>query len=225
MESGTPGMKATSDGWLNRYCSHDREHADTPFRAVAFGPAAAAHSRRHRARRWRSTISRRSACACRRKRARDRLHRARSRSCTRVPERVCWRRRRGKASRPCRCSSAPTRRSTGRPTMSAYPPGRLGRTLLQIAQLIKADVGTGNRVRRLWRLGHAREPGFERGAALPPGCASWGWPLPPSRAIWATACATSSSSRCPSSVERFVRTATAAPITDTRRQCSSWAGR
>jgi len=38
MESGTPGVKATPDGWLNRYCQHDRQHADTPFRAVAFGP-------------------------------------------------------------------------------------------------------------------------------------------------------------------------------------------
>src|SRR2546422_4146581 len=38
MESGTPGLKATPDGWLNRYCRHDQEHADTPFRAVAFGP-------------------------------------------------------------------------------------------------------------------------------------------------------------------------------------------
>ena len=38
MESGTPGRKATADGWLNRYCEHDREHLRTPFRAVAFGP-------------------------------------------------------------------------------------------------------------------------------------------------------------------------------------------
>ena len=35
MESGTPGVKATRDGWLNRYL-HAQEHADaTPFRAVA----------------------------------------------------------------------------------------------------------------------------------------------------------------------------------------------
>jgi uncharacterized protein (DUF1501 family) len=35
MESGTPGVKSTQDGWLNRYL-HAREHADaTPFRAVA----------------------------------------------------------------------------------------------------------------------------------------------------------------------------------------------
>src|SRR2546429_8858112 len=38
MESGTPGVKATPDGWLNRDCQHVREHEETPFRAVAFGP-------------------------------------------------------------------------------------------------------------------------------------------------------------------------------------------
>ncbi|HXH62664.1 MAG TPA: DUF1501 domain-containing protein [Gemmatimonadales bacterium] len=38
MESGTPGAKATPDGWLNRYCQHDQEHRQTAFRAVAFGP-------------------------------------------------------------------------------------------------------------------------------------------------------------------------------------------
>ena len=35
METATPGVKSTSDGWLNRYL-HGREHqAATPFRAVA----------------------------------------------------------------------------------------------------------------------------------------------------------------------------------------------
>lgn len=38
MESGTPGKKSTTDGWLNRACQHAQEHANTPFRAVAFGP-------------------------------------------------------------------------------------------------------------------------------------------------------------------------------------------
>ena len=38
METATPGVKSTPDGWLNRYCRHDQEHADTPLRAVAFGP-------------------------------------------------------------------------------------------------------------------------------------------------------------------------------------------
>ena len=35
MESGTPGVKSTRDGWLNRYL-HEREHQKaSPFRAVA----------------------------------------------------------------------------------------------------------------------------------------------------------------------------------------------
>jgi len=37
MESGTPGVRGTRDGWLNRYCRHDRTHQDAPFRAVSFG--------------------------------------------------------------------------------------------------------------------------------------------------------------------------------------------
>ncbi|MGE0354160.1 MAG: DUF1501 domain-containing protein [Gemmatimonadales bacterium] len=37
METGTPGTRSTTDGWVNRFCQHDREHADTPFKAVAFG--------------------------------------------------------------------------------------------------------------------------------------------------------------------------------------------
>ncbi|MGH9311692.1 MAG: DUF1501 domain-containing protein [Vicinamibacterales bacterium] len=38
MESATPGVKSTRDGWLNR-CLHAREHRSaTPFRAVALAP-------------------------------------------------------------------------------------------------------------------------------------------------------------------------------------------
>ncbi|MEN3337322.1 MAG: hypothetical protein V7647_998 [Acidobacteriota bacterium] len=38
METATPGVKSTSDGWLNRYL-HARDHqAATPFRAVALAP-------------------------------------------------------------------------------------------------------------------------------------------------------------------------------------------
>ncbi|MCH8934727.1 MAG: DUF1501 domain-containing protein [Gemmatimonadetes bacterium] len=37
MESGTPGVKSTRDGWLNRYMAHARDHQDTPFRSVAMG--------------------------------------------------------------------------------------------------------------------------------------------------------------------------------------------
>jgi uncharacterized protein (DUF1501 family) len=38
MESGTPGLKATDDGWLNRSLQSLPEEKPSPFRAVAFGP-------------------------------------------------------------------------------------------------------------------------------------------------------------------------------------------
>ena len=38
MESGTPGVKATEDGWLNRSL-HTIRASDSPFRAVAMGPS------------------------------------------------------------------------------------------------------------------------------------------------------------------------------------------
>src|SRR4051794_17096146 len=40
MESGTPGLKATEDGWLNRVLleQHAAEQKRSPFRAVALGP-------------------------------------------------------------------------------------------------------------------------------------------------------------------------------------------
>jgi uncharacterized protein (DUF1501 family) len=38
MESGTPGVKATEDGWLNRAVQIAPEENTSPFRAVAMGP-------------------------------------------------------------------------------------------------------------------------------------------------------------------------------------------
>jgi uncharacterized protein (DUF1501 family) len=38
MESGTPGMKSTEDGWLNRSLRAVRQEGSAPFRAVALGP-------------------------------------------------------------------------------------------------------------------------------------------------------------------------------------------
>ena len=38
MESGTPGVKATDDGWLNRALQCTPEPGASPFRAVAMGP-------------------------------------------------------------------------------------------------------------------------------------------------------------------------------------------
>jgi uncharacterized protein (DUF1501 family) len=38
MESGTPGLKGTDNGWLNRALQNMPEEKPSPFRAVAFGP-------------------------------------------------------------------------------------------------------------------------------------------------------------------------------------------
>jgi len=37
MESGTPGLKATVDGWLNRALQEEKLREESPFRAVALG--------------------------------------------------------------------------------------------------------------------------------------------------------------------------------------------
>ncbi len=39
METATPGVKGATEGWLNRHLASKAEHASTPFRAVALGPA------------------------------------------------------------------------------------------------------------------------------------------------------------------------------------------
>src|SRR5207244_3602351 len=38
METATPGVKSTSDGWLNRYLQARHAEATTPFRAVSLTP-------------------------------------------------------------------------------------------------------------------------------------------------------------------------------------------
>ncbi len=139
MESGTPGLKATPDGWLNRYCQHDREHQDTPFRAVAFGPqlprilAGSAPA---------LAIDDLQAFGLRgpQPAARDRLTRAfeelyagsstglLSTSSEEAFEAVQTLKR----VDPARYHPADG---------ADYPRGRLGKAMLEIAQLIKADVG------------------------------------------------------------------------------------
>ena len=71
-----------------------------------------------------------------------------------------------------------------------YPRGRFGQSLLQIARLIKADVGRGGGVRRYRRLGHARQRSGRAAAAGPTGricCANSGSRWRPSSRTWATA--------------------------------------
>ena len=139
MESGTPGTKSTPDGWANRYCRHAREHAETPFRAVAFGPQlprALAGSSPALAVDDLRTFGLRTA----RQEGNDKL--------TRAFEALYQ----GAATGLLATSSAegfeavqllrkadPTRHQ---PANGAdYPRGRLGQHLLQVAQLIKANLG------------------------------------------------------------------------------------
>lgn len=139
MESGTPGVKATADGWANRYCTSARDHDATPFRAVAFGPqlpralAGSAPS---------LAIDDLQAFGLRARQpaVRDKL--------TAAFEAMYQ----GAATGLLAPSAAegfaavevlkrvdPTRYAPA--NGAEYPAGRLGRSLLQIAQLIKADVG------------------------------------------------------------------------------------
>jgi uncharacterized protein (DUF1501 family) len=139
MESGTPGVKATPDGWLNRYCQHDREHHDTPFRAVAFGPglprvlAGTAPS---------LAIDDLQAFGLRAPpgAARDRL--------TRAFEELYAGSATGLLSTSSREAFEAVQMlkrvdpAQYQPANGAdYPRGRFGKAMLQIAQLIKADVG------------------------------------------------------------------------------------
>lgn len=139
LESGTPGVKTTSDGWLNRYCQHDQEHQDTPFRAVAFGPqlprilAGTAPS---------LAIDDLQAFGLRGPQpvARDRL--------TRAFEELYAASATGLVSTSSReafdavqlLTQVDPARHQPAPGVE-YPRGRFGRAMLQIAQLIKADVG------------------------------------------------------------------------------------
>jgi uncharacterized protein (DUF1501 family) len=139
METGTPGAKATPDGWLNRYCQHDAEHANTPFRAVAFGPelprilAGSAPS---------LAIDDLQSFGLRvpQPGARDKL--------TRAFEALYQGAETGLLATSGRESfEAVQRLQQANPLQyqpdhgAEYPRGRIGHALLQIAQLIKSDVG------------------------------------------------------------------------------------
>src|SRR5881296_2821259 len=138
MESGTPGVKATSDGWLNRYCEHDREHQQTPFRAVAFSarlPRILAGSAPSLAIDDLQAFGLRAPGA-----ARDRL--------TRAFEELYAGAATGLLSTSSQEAFAAVQQlkqanpAQYQPANGAtYPRGRIGHALLQIAQLIKADVG------------------------------------------------------------------------------------
>jgi len=142
MESGTPGVKSTPDGWLNRCAAHDEEHRRTPFQSVAFGPqlprilAGSAPA---------LAISDLRAFGIRagQPAVRDRLTRAfeelYQQSATGIVA--------SSAAEGFAAAQTLQKLNPGdyQPERGAqYPNGKLGRSLMQIAQLIKADVGLQN---------------------------------------------------------------------------------
>jgi uncharacterized protein (DUF1501 family) len=139
MESGTPGVKSTADGWLNRYCQHQREHDETPFRAVSFGPelprilAGSAPSLAIGDLRTFGVRAPNDA-------TRDRLTRAFERLYETAPTGLLA----SSAQEGFEAANMLRKLEPERyvPEHDArYPNGRFGQSLLQIAQLIKADVG------------------------------------------------------------------------------------
>jgi len=142
MESGTPGVKVTSDGWLNRYCQHCREHETTPFRAAAFGaelPRILAGSAPALAIPDLQAFGRTGGGG-----RRD----GRTDTITRAFEEMYAGSSTGLISSSAQEAFEAVRMlREANPTQytpdngAAYPQGRFGHTMLQLAQLIKANVG------------------------------------------------------------------------------------
>jgi uncharacterized protein (DUF1501 family) len=131
MESGTPGLKATGDGWLNRALPAASGPRVSPLRAVSLGPVLPRAMRGGRPAIALQNIS---------------DFQVRNAQAAKAFEELYLE------------TSDPVLRATGRETFEAvsllqaiqkapyqpaaeYPRGRFGDSLRQIAQLIKADVG------------------------------------------------------------------------------------
>ena len=132
MESGTPGLKATSDGWLNRALG-PRADKVSPVRAVSLGPSL---PRALRGRNSAVAVESLPNFAVRDPRAAEMLEAM----YTQTGDQVL-----GGTGRETfeavhllqSLQKVPYQPSGG----ATYPRGRLGSSLQQIAQLIKADVG------------------------------------------------------------------------------------
>ena len=131
MESGTPGNKGVADGWMNRYLQTAGDRRATPFRAVAFSPNMP-----------RTLIGTAPAVAM--TRISDFGVRAGSASddITRAFEAMYGRNETGKETFEAINMLKKANPLQYTPANGAgYPASPFGQTLLQISQLIKADVG------------------------------------------------------------------------------------
>ena len=135
MESGTPGIKATEDGWLNRSLQTMPQPGSSPFRAVAMGanlpmtlrgsaPAVAlADVRQFRV-----------------IRSLPRLREASKRCMRKQWTRPCAAQAR-RHSKRLKCCVKPIRRASRRKMEPCIRGSRVGQTLQQVAQLHKANIG------------------------------------------------------------------------------------
>lgn len=138
MESGTPGIKSTPDGWVNRHLAHAADHRDTPFRGVAIGPQM---PRALRGLAPALAIQDLRAFGIRGRRGvRDRITSAFEEMYADASTGlVAASSTEGFEAVRMLAAANPARRE---PEHGAeYPNGRFGRGLRQIAQLIKADLG------------------------------------------------------------------------------------
>ena len=136
MEAGTPGIKSTADGWLNRCLQHGpAPAAPSVFRGVALAPllprSLQGPATRSRCRRWRRSTSGGPASEVHRgfesfyrQAVQDFLGGTGPATFEAV-----------KRLRGARAAARPPEHG------AVYPRGRFGEVLRQIAQLVKADVG------------------------------------------------------------------------------------
>ena len=135
METATPGIKSTRDGWLNR-CLHAREHSDaTPFRAVALAPRL---PRSLQGTAQALAIGRLGQFGIRGMRGRDGASFEDDYAAT--PDRV-FKETGTEAFEAIRMLKAADPARYRPENGASYPRSAFGEALLQIAQLVKADVG------------------------------------------------------------------------------------
>ncbi len=139
METGAPDKRSITDGWANRYCQNPTQHADTPFRSVAFGaqlPRTLAGSAPALAIKDLRTFGLREARA------------DGDRSLTNAFESLYGADATGLVASSAaegfeaiRMLRAANPANVGATNGAEYPRGELGTSMRQVAQLIRADLG------------------------------------------------------------------------------------
>jgi uncharacterized protein (DUF1501 family) len=133
MESGTPGFKGTTDGWLNRALPLENAGKTSPVRAVSLGPAL---PRALRGRNNAVAVESLGAFSVRDPRASEMLESMYTQSGDQILGST------GRETFDAIRLLQSIQKSPYQPAAGAsYPRGRLGQSMQQIAQLIKADVG------------------------------------------------------------------------------------